>query len=262
MGIIAALLPHQDRLRRLRAATRGRHQVAACADWGELRRLCETQPVSTAVFDLSLFARGKGWLDPVRQLRRLHPGLITIAYVAIAGSDYGQDLFDAGRVGIDGLVIVDRDDGAERFAGLLEQAEARGQAAKLRNALAPLPAHARDAVLIAVSRAHESLTPERLARALSLDRRALVRLLTASGLPRPRRLITWGRLIVAAQLLEGPSRSVDAVSIALAFPSGSAFRNTCQRYLGVKPSQLRTRGCATYVIGRLLAEAKLGEAGA
>ena len=55
MSIIAALLPNQDRLRRLQTAIRGRHQIAPCPDWSALHRLCETQPVSTAVFDL--FAR-------------------------------------------------------------------------------------------------------------------------------------------------------------------------------------------------------------
>ena len=47
MSIIAALLPNPDRLRRLQAAIRGRHQIASCPDWGALHRLCETQPVST-----------------------------------------------------------------------------------------------------------------------------------------------------------------------------------------------------------------------
>jgi AraC-like DNA-binding protein len=79
-----------------------------------------------------------------------------------------------------------------------------------------------------------------------------VRRLSDAGFPPPRRLITWGRLIVAAQLLEDPLRSADAVSIALDFPSGSAFRNTCQRYLHATPSQLRARGGAEYVIAGLM----------
>src|SRR5688572_28457931 len=61
MSIIAALLPNQDRLRRLQTAIRGRHQIAPCTDWGALHRLCETQPVATAVFDL--FATGEMGLE-------------------------------------------------------------------------------------------------------------------------------------------------------------------------------------------------------
>ena len=109
------------------------------------------------------------------------------------------------------------------------------------------------------TRAHERLTPEVLARSLSLGRRALVRRLSDAGFPPPRRLITWGRLIVAAQLLEDPLRSADAVSLALDFPSGSAFRNTCQRYLRCTPSQLRQRGGAEYVIAGLMQDGPRGD---
>ena len=85
MSIIAAMLPNQDRLRRLQTAIRGRHQIAPCSDWGALHRLCETQPVATAVFDL--FATGEMGLEPVRQLRRLFPRLITVAYVSVGNPD-------------------------------------------------------------------------------------------------------------------------------------------------------------------------------
>ncbi|HZI29495.1 MAG TPA: helix-turn-helix domain-containing protein [Gemmatimonadaceae bacterium] len=257
MSIIAALLPHQDRLRRLQTAIRGRHQIAPCADWGALHRLCETQPISTAVFDL--FATGEMQLEPVRQLRRLFPRLITVAYVTVGNHDRIRDIFDAGRAGIDGLVLADRDDSADRFAALLEQAEARSVASKLKALFAGMHPLVRDAVLISVTRAHERLTPEVLARSLSLGRRALVRRLSDAGFPPPRRLITWGRLIVAAQLLEDPLRSADAVSLALDFPSGSAFRNTCQRYLKSTPSQLRQRGGAEYVIAGLMQDGPRGD---
>jgi AraC-like DNA-binding protein len=257
MSIIAALLPNPDRLRRLQAAIRGRHQIASCPDWGALHRLCETQPVSTAVFDL--FATGEMALEPVRQLRRLFPRLITVAYVQIGTPERVRDIFDAGRAGIDGMILADRDDTPERFSALLEQAEARSVASKLRALFAEIHPLVRDAALITVTRAHERLTPEILARSLSLGRRALVRRLSDAGFPPPRRLITWGRLIVAAQLLEDPLRSADAVSLALDFPSGSAFRNTCQRYLHCTPSQLRQRGGAEYVIAGLMQDGPRSE---
>ena len=137
MSIIAALLPNPDRLRRLQAAIRGRHQIAPCPDWSGLHRLCETQPVSTAVFDL--FATGEMSIEPVRQLRRLFPRLITVAYVQIGTPDRIRDVFDAGRAGIDGLVLADRDDTPERFSALLEQAEARSVASKLKALFAGHP---------------------------------------------------------------------------------------------------------------------------
>jgi AraC-like DNA-binding protein len=53
-------------------------------------------------------------------------------------------------------------------------------------------------------------------------------------------------------MLEDGSRSADGVASALDFPSGSAFRNTCQRYLGCTPHQIRLRGGASWVIQELL----------
>jgi transcriptional regulator GlxA family with amidase domain len=179
--------------------------------------------------------------------------------VDASGPERARDLFDAGRAGIDGLALAERDDAPERLAAILEQAEARSVANKLRSALTDVHPHVRDAVMLCVTRAHERLTPEFLARALSIGRRALVRRLAEAGFPPPRRLITWGRLIVAGQLLEDPLRSADAVSIALDFPSGSAFRNTCQRYLASTPSQIRARGGADFVIERMLAESARGQ---
>ncbi len=71
-------------------------------------------------------------------------------------------------------------------------------------------------------------------------------------MPSPQRLITWGRLVVASHLLEDAQRSADNIATALHFPSGSAFRNTCQRYLHCTPSQLRQPGGAEYVIAGLM----------
>jgi AraC-like DNA-binding protein len=249
MGLVAALVPRHDRLQRLQVALRGRHTVEAPGDWAALAHLCDTAPVSMVIIDL--FLSGSMLLEPLRQLRRRHPRLITVLYITIAG-DRAHDVFNAGRAGVDGLVIADRDDGPERFAALLEQAEARGVAAQLRSALAHHPPLVRDATLMVVTRAHEHLTTDSVARAVALSKRALARKLLEARLPPPKRLITWGRLIVAAQMLEDPQRSADSVAVALGFPSGSAFRNACQRYLQATPTQLREQGGVRWVIGRLV----------
>jgi hypothetical protein len=52
--------------------------------------------------------------------------------------------------------------------------------------------------------------------------------------------------------LEDRHRSADRIALALDFPSGSAFRNTCQRYLQATPLDIRARGGAAYVIRTLL----------
>jgi AraC-like DNA-binding protein len=251
MGIVAALLKSPEQMHRLRAAIRGRYPVSPCDDWDGVRRLCDAEPVSLAVLDL--YAGGAMDLDPVRQLRRLYPRLVTVAYVSLA-PDRVRDVFDAGRAGLDGLIIADHDDSPVELWAILEQAETRSVASGLRTALVGCDPTVRDAVLVAVTRAHENLSGDGLARLLSIPRRSLTKRLTLAGFPPPPRLLTWGRLIVAAQMLDDLNRSADAVSAALRFPSGSAFRNTCQRYVHATPTELRQRGGAEYVVSLLLAE--------
>jgi AraC-like DNA-binding protein len=249
MGLIAALLPNPARLFRLRSAIRGRHTVEPCSDWSDVFRLCDTGPVHLAIVDL-FYAGGQVSFEPLRQLKRRFPRLTTVAYVD-ATVERARELFDAGRSGVDALILANVDDDALSIAATLEHAEARGVAGILRGTLEAYRPTARDAILLAVTRAHEALTPEEFARRLGLSRRVLAKHLEQAGLPSPQRLITWARLLVCAHLLEDKERSADNIAMALRFPSGSAFRNTCQRYLQSTPSEIRAGGAA-WVLERML----------
>jgi AraC-like DNA-binding protein len=197
--------------------------------------------------------------DGIRQIRTAYPRIILVAYVQVT-LDRVREVFEAGRYGFDGLIVADQDDSPHAMMSLIEQAEARGLAAQVRRAVGDVNPTARDALLAAVSRSHESLSPDRLARVLGISRRLMARFLADARFPRPQRLLTWGRLIVAAHMLEDPKRSADSVAYALSFPSGSAFRNTCQRYLSSTPHEIRPRGGAAYAIAQLQAEIASGRA--
>jgi AraC-like DNA-binding protein len=252
MGVIAALLPTTAHLTRLRTALDDRHQVMACRDWESLLSVCERQPVRVAVIDL--FADGRANFERIRHLKKRLPRLTLIAYVAFS-ADRAHDLFDAGRQGMDGLVLAGQDDTDSTFLTLVEHAESRSLGAIVREALVGVDSVTRDAVLLSITRAHEGLSPEDLARLLALPRRTVSQRLVSSGYPAPRRLLTWGRLIFAAHLLEDRHRSADHVAHALEFPSGSAFRNTCQRYLRLTPQEIRNQGGSAHVLQALLREA-------
>src|ERR1700759_2182997 len=107
MGVIATLVPNPSHLLRLRTAIRDRHQLVLCDDWDAVLATCESQPVRLAIVDL--FAGGRANFERVRQLKQRLPRLTMIAYVAV-NSDRAHDLFDAGRQGMDGLIIADQDD--------------------------------------------------------------------------------------------------------------------------------------------------------
>jgi len=251
MGVIAAYLPNASHLQRLRAAIRDRHQVVSCDDWTTLLRTCERQAVGVALVDF--FADGEASFERIRHLKQRLPRITLIAYITFS-PDRAHDLFGAGRQGMDGLVIADQDDSPRSLLSLIERAESRRLGSLVRQTLEDVEPSTRDAMLLAVTRAHERLNVDGLARLLALPRRTVAHRLAASGFPPPKQLLTWGRLIVAGHLLEDRHRSADRVAVALEFPSASAFRNICQRYLAATPTEIRAQGGARFVIRSLLAQ--------
>jgi len=248
MSVIVAVVPSPLRLQRLRAALREGQALVPCDSMEAATEICVEQPVHVAVLDLE--AAGAPTFDRVRELRRRAPRVALIAYVALTPERL-RHVFDAGRYGFDELVVVDVDDTPSRFARAIEKAGARGVAGLLRAALSDVrDAAVRDALMLVVTRAHEGLTPLSTARIVGLSRRALARALLAAGFPPPGQLVTWGRLIVAAGLMDDTHHSADRIALTLGFPSGSAFRNTCQRYLGTTPTGIRERGGAAWVVDR------------
>ena len=158
--------------------------------------------------------------------------------------------------GVDGLVILGEDDAPRPLLAVIEQSESKSLAGMVRRSLDGIDASVADALLLAISRAHERLTPLDLSRLLALPRRAVLHRLADAGFPPPQRLLTWGRLILAAHLLEDKHRSADRVALTLDFPSGSAFRNTCQRYLRATPGEVRAGGGAAFVLRALMDEVR------
>jgi AraC-like DNA-binding protein len=201
---------------------------------------------------VDLYAEGDPRFDALRRLRTRFGTVPIVAYVTY-DPERARDLFDLGRAGVVGLLLTDIDDRPRLIASVVERAEARGVADDLRRHLAGQRPLVRDAVLLAVTRAHEDLSGDGLAEILALSRRTLANELADAGFPSPSKLVTWGRLIVAAQMLVDRHRPADAVARALAFPSGSAFRNTCQRYLGLRPHEIREAGGPEAVITRFFA---------
>ena len=251
MGIIAAILPLPVQVQRLRTSLRDRHTLRECQGWPELMELCDREPVRIAVVDL--YVDGKANFEGVRMLKQRFPRITLVAYLANT-PERAHDLFDAGRANVDGLVLLNEDDAPRPLLSLVEQSESRSLAGMVRRSLDGIDPAVADAILLAISRAHERLSPVDLARLLALPRRAMLHRLAAAGFPPPQRLLTWGRLILAAHLLEDSHRSADRVAHTLDFPSGSAFRNTCQRYLGATPGEIRAGGGASFVLQGLLAQ--------
>lgn len=253
MALIATLLPNPVSAMRLRSALRDRYTLRSCETLKELLALCGSSAVSTVVVDPYDARSRVPDFEPLRQLKRRYPSVSIVLYVTCPPAT-AQHMFEMGRLGLDGLVVTEQDDGPTQLLSRIEQSGARALADTVRQALGDLKPTARDAVLTVVARAHERLSPETLARLLGIRRKLLAERLAEAGFPSPQPLIAWGRLIVAASMLEDEQRSADSIALALEFPSGSAFRNTCQRYIRLAPQQIRQAGGALHVIQAFLSQ--------
>src|SRR5215218_8578939 len=125
MGLVATLLPNPLRLARLRTALKDQYSVVTCTDWAELLRTCERQPVGIAVVDLYASGPVSTGFEWLRQLRRRFPSVTLALYVSVPPAQ-PKELFEAGRFGVESLIVADQDDVPVRLLGLIEQTEARG----------------------------------------------------------------------------------------------------------------------------------------
>jgi AraC-like DNA-binding protein len=249
-------VPAPLRLQRIRDALGDQHEVLPCTSWEDLIAACGRRAITLALVDLfptPVPAEQPGSFELLRQLKRRYPSVAAVLYTSIPPAR-PRDFFEAGRFGLDGLVLAEQDDDPTQLRAVVDRAEARGALSQLLPSLARLTPTVRDAVLLSVTRAHQPLSPDDLSRILGVRRKLLSARLTQAGFPTSQKLIAWGRLIVAARLLEDPERTADSVALALDYPSGSAFRNACQRYVRAAPHEIRAQGGAVFVIRLLLEE--------
>lgn len=246
MSIIAALVSETQHQRLVRALGEG-SEVQNLGDWAALLDFVARRPVRLVIVDI--FINGQGGFEGLRRLKLDWPRIVVVAYVKPDLANVRQ-LFDAGRKGVDALVLEGQDDAPIDLTRTLALAENRGLAAIVRRHLTGEDSVVFDAVMIAVSRAHQRMNAQSLAKQLRTPRRTVAHRLATAGFPPLQQLVSWGRLIVAAHLLDDGNRSADAVAATLDYPSGSAFRNACRRYLNMSPHQIRKAGGADFVIER------------
>lgn len=247
MHTIAVVVESNTRFTRIEQALKGRVSLRRCLDWAAVRMAVSRAHVSALLIEAP--AGRPLDFEEMRSLRGEAPRLGIILW---AQADTPKSsLFDAGRLGIDSVIVPGENDTVDGLQRIVERLMARSAAALLQPHVSALPKIARDATLVSVIRAHEDLPPQRLAESVGLGRRALANHLADAGLPSPHQLLTWGRLIVAGSLLESPTRTADSVANDLGFASPSGFRNLCKRYLGATPAEIRTNGGAVWVTAKL-----------
>lgn len=227
---------------RVRAATRGGYTVQEVADWTALHSALREAPPSTLVVVDPYFGS-----DPHLAPNLLHvlvdfPSTPVVATLRF-DPEAAADLFTLRDWGVTEIVTLSHDDTPKALRERLRGAQ--GLPVKvLLDSLLPhaLPAQARTIIDAAADVVATGGAIQDLAARLGISERTLRRWCEAGGLPPARRLLTWMRLLLAAELLDDPGRTAVGVAHAFGYSTGTNFWKAMQAFAGAGPTALRAQG--------------------
>lgn len=242
-----AFLPSSPRAAaRLRAALADDHTLLRIPDWPGLLATLREQEVSACIVDVDYPHRRIG-VGELEMIRREHPGIALVVYGVFRESSL--ELFHLGRLGIDELILADKDDHPRKIRSTVSRALARALAFRVEDRLdGQLSEIGLRCLRWAIEHAHEAPLVPDLADALRTTRRTLSRSLRRGGMPPPGRFLLWGRLFRAAQLLEDPEVTVEGAAYRMGYSSAAALRRALVRETGLPPTGVSDRGGVLWVL--------------
>ena len=154
-----------------------------------------------------------------------------------------RDLRTLGEWGVTDIISLAEDDTHEAIYRRLRSIEGRSLQRLLERTLPPmLSGRTRMLMMTAAEVVAVGGKGRDLARRLHLSERTVLRWAERAGLPPPRRMLAWMRILLASSLLDDPGRSVLSVAHACGYSSDSSLRRAMQDFLGTGPSALRREG--------------------
>lgn len=237
---------------RVRQACGKDYQFQAVADWDELlRTVHESPPAALVVVDPYLGqsgqngrngAEGEPLATALRMILRDYPSTAVLAALEVKPERF-DDLRTLGKWGVVQIVSIDHDDTPFSISRRLHAARGRPLRALLEQVLPPeTSARARAIMEAATDVVSMGEHGRDLAGSLHLSRRTLLRWCQRAGLPPPRRLLAWMRVLLACELLDDPGRTVLSVAHTCGYSSDSGLRRITQKFLDASPTELRERG--------------------
>jgi AraC-like DNA-binding protein len=168
-----------------------------------------------------------------------------------------------GEWGVTRMISLDEDDTPLAIARVLQSAQGRPLRSLLQRSLpVTLGGRARAIVMSAAEVVSSGGVGRDLARSLYITPRTLQRWCRRSGLPAPRQLLAWMRLLLAAELLDDSGRSVLGAALACGYSSDAALRTAVRSYMGVGPNALRAQGAFQAVSRRFIEALAFSQPGA
>ena len=232
----------RERVRRV--STRGFH-CTFLSSWERLRQaVVDSPPAAIVIVDPYT---GSGREDPqlspdLRTMLWEFPSATVLAALEIR-QGRSRDLRTLGEWGVTDIISLAEDDTHEAIYRRLRSVEGRTLQTLLQRTLPPLlSGRTRMLMMTAAEVVAIGGKARELARRLHLSERTVLRWAERGGLPPPRRLLAWMRILLASSLLDDPGRSVLSVAHACGYSSDSSLRRAMQDFLGTGPSALRREG--------------------
>lgn len=231
----------RERIRRL---SEREYIFQAVPDWESLREAVrESPPSALVVVDPYSGTGGRGGPSPaLRSLLVEFPSAAVFAALDVSPTRF-DDLRTLGKWGVVQVISLGHDDTHTALLQRFRQSHGRPLRALLEQVLPPdTPGRARAIVDAAAEVVAVGGHGRDLAKALYLSRRTLLRWCERAELPPPRKLLAWMRILLAAELLDDPGRTVLSVAHACGYSSDSGLRRVTQKFLEESPTTLRDKG--------------------
>lgn len=238
-------LLHPDRLfaERVKTAARPSFQFLQVENWASLLDLIRSAPASAvAVVDPIDSTNPSEVSAELLALLHLYPS-VTVIPALEAGPGAFEVVRKLGAAGAVQIICTDEDTAPIAIRKRIEAARGRPLKTLIAGSLDPSTSGAARAILnTTVEVVLDGGGSEQLARNLFITTRTLLRWCRKAGLPAPRRLLLWVRLLLAAEMLDDPGRSISDVALSCGYSSDGGLRNAFRSTMDISPGQLRSMG--------------------
>lgn len=138
--------------------------------------------------------------------------------------------------GVSEFLNLDREDMTSLAAARIRSALARPFKRRVEAVLSRhADVEARTILIAAAEACVRGERPKELADRFSVGSRTLAAWCAAHGLPQPRRLLAWLRIMLAAHLLEDAGRTRVSVAAACGYSTDRSLRRVIHRFVGPRP---------------------------
>jgi AraC-like DNA-binding protein len=241
------LVLHADAVLRDRVRKAGgkRFEFVLVEEWAELRDLVRTSPPAALIVVDPYLGNGGDLAGELRALLLEFPSATVIAAFELRPDRY-RDLRTLGAWGVADVIVRGEDDTTDAIARRLRAIQGRPLQSLLERSLpANTSGQARALLMAAAEVVSTGGQARELARMLYLSPRTLLRWCERAELPPPRRILVWMRVLMAAELLDDPGRTVSSVAHACGYSSDNSLRRALQDFLETTPTALRREGAFT-----------------